>query len=149
MSALYAFCREVDDVTDDESAPVEERREQLAAWRADIRRACDGETPQFTVNRELQPVIREFHLPFPLFDELLKGCEMDLDIKRYENFEQLEIYCYRVASVVGLAEHRNFRLPKSGVPRLRRLSRQGAAIDQHFARRENRRRARENLSAAG
>ena len=102
MSALYAFCREVDDVTDNESAPAEKRREQLAAWRTDIRRACAGETPQFTVNRELQPVIREYRLPFPLFDELLKGCEMDFDIKRYENFEQLELYCYRVASVVGL-----------------------------------------------
>jgi phytoene synthase len=102
MSALYAFCRQVDDVTDQESAPVEKRREQLAAWRADVRRACAGETPQFIVNRELQPVIREYRLPFPLFDELLKGCEMDFDIKRYENFEQLELYCYRVASVVGL-----------------------------------------------
>jgi phytoene synthase len=102
MSALYAFCREVDDVTDDESTPAEKRREQLAAWRADIRRACAGETPQFTVSRELQPVIREYRLPFPLFDELLKGCEMDFDTKRYENFEQLETYCYRVASVVGL-----------------------------------------------
>ena len=102
MSALYAFCRQVDDVTDQESAPVEKRREQLAAWRADVRRACAGETPQFIVNRELQPVIREYRLPFPLFDELLKGCEMDFDIKRYENFEQLELYCYRAASVVGL-----------------------------------------------
>ncbi|MGA9778992.1 MAG: presqualene diphosphate synthase HpnD [Limisphaerales bacterium] len=102
MSALYAFCREVDDVTDNESAPVEKRREQLAAWRTDIRRACAGETPQFTVNREFQPAIREYRLLFPLFDELLRGCEMDFDIKRYENFEQLEIYCYRVASVVGL-----------------------------------------------
>ena len=102
MSALYAFCREVDDVTDNESAPAEQRREQLAAWRADIRRACAGETPQYTVNRELQPVIREYRLPYLLFDELLKGCEMDFGIKRYENFEQLELYCYRVASVVGL-----------------------------------------------
>ena len=51
---------------------------------------------------EFQPVIRKYHLPFTLFDELIKGCEMDLDIKRYENFEQLELYCYRVASVVGL-----------------------------------------------
>jgi 15-cis-phytoene synthase len=102
MSALYAFCREVDDVTDNESAPAEKRREQLAAWRADIRRTCAGEAPQFTVNRELQPVIREYRLFFSLFDALLKGCEMDFDIKRYENFEQLELYCYRVASVVGL-----------------------------------------------
>ena len=102
MSALYAFCHEVDDVADNESAPAEKRREQLALWRADIRRACAGEAPQFTVNRELQPVIREYRLPFTLFDELLRGCEMDFNIKRYENFEQLELYCHRVASVVGL-----------------------------------------------
>ena len=149
MSALYAFCREVDDVADNESAPAEKRREQLAAWRADVRRACAGETPQFIVNRELQPVIREYRLPFPLFDELLKGCEMDFDIKRYENFEQLELYCYRVASVVGLLSIEIFGYQNPGVPRLRRLSRQGAATDQHFARRENRRRARPDLSAAG
>ena len=58
--------------------------------------------PQFPVNRELQPVIRQYHLPFEHFDALLQGVEMDLDIKRYENYEQLELYCYRVASVVGL-----------------------------------------------
>jgi len=102
MSALYAFCREVDDVADDESRPVLERREQLAAWRADIRRACGTEPPQFPVNRELQTVIHRYHLAFEHFDALLQGVEMDLDIKRYENYEQLDLYCYRVASVVGL-----------------------------------------------
>ncbi len=102
MSALYAFCREVDDVADEESVPVALRRERLAAWRADIRRACDGETPQFPVNRELQVFIRRHHLRFELFDELLKGVEMDLDIKRYADYAELEQYCYRVASVVGL-----------------------------------------------
>jgi phytoene synthase len=102
MSALYAFCREVDDVADESSAPVEARRERLAAWRADVRRACSGNTPQFPVNRELQPVIRQYHLPFELFDELIQGCEMDLDRKRYESYAQLDLYCQRVASVVGL-----------------------------------------------
>jgi 15-cis-phytoene synthase len=102
MSALYAFCREVDDVADEESLPAEKRREQLAAWRADIRRACEKEPPQFTINQEFEPIIHQYHLPFALFDELIKGCEMDLDIQRYENFEQLEQYCHRVASVVGL-----------------------------------------------
>jgi len=102
MSALYAFCREVDDVADNESVPVPERREQLAAWRADVCRACGTETPQFPVNRELQPVICRYHLPFEHFDALLQGVEMDLEIKRYENYEQLDLYCYRVASVVGL-----------------------------------------------
>jgi 15-cis-phytoene synthase len=102
MSALYAFCREVDDVADDESVPTEKRRAQLADWRNDVRRACENGSPQFAVNQELQPVIKQFSLPFELFDELIKGCEMDLEIKRYENFDQLELYCHRVASVVGL-----------------------------------------------
>src|SRR5216684_5792318 len=95
MSALYAFCREVDDVADDESVPVSKRRECLAAWRADIRRACSGQTPEFSVNRELQPVIAQAHLELELFDELLQGVEMDLETKRYDNYDQLEIYCYR------------------------------------------------------
>ena len=82
MSALYAFCREVDDVADEDSVPVEKRRTQLAAWRADIQRACVNDAPQFVVNREFQPVIRDCHLPFALFDELIKGCEMDLATTR-------------------------------------------------------------------
>src|ERR1019366_7576225 len=84
MSSLYAFCREVDDVADEDSVPVEERRERLAAWRADIRRACNGAAPEFPVNFEFQPIIRRHHLPFEQFDELIKGVEMDLDIKRYQ-----------------------------------------------------------------
>jgi len=115
MSVLYAFCREVDDVADEEQAPAEKRRDQLGAWREDVRRATDGGAPQFAVNRELQPVAREFHLPFSLFDELIQGCEMDLEKKRYETYEQLELYCYRVASVVGLLsiEIFGYRNPKS------------------------------------
>src|SRR5476649_1709169 len=95
MSALYAFCREVDDVADDETVPTEKRRAQLAEWRDDLKRACENGSPQFPVNRELQPIIKQFGLRFELFDELIKGCEMDLDTKRYENFEHLELYCYR------------------------------------------------------
>jgi len=102
MSALYAFCRQVDDVADDESAPISQRREQLAAWRADVRRACAGDAPAFPVNRELQPVIERCRLPFARFDELIQGVEMDLDVHRYADYEQLDRYCYRVASVVGL-----------------------------------------------
>ena len=102
MSALYAFCREVDDVADNEALPVNERRARLAFWREDVGRACGQATPHFQVNQELQSYIRKYQLPFELFDELIRGVEMDLDIKRYETYEQLEQYCYRVASVVGL-----------------------------------------------
>jgi 15-cis-phytoene synthase len=102
MSALYAFCREVDDLADEQSSPLAHRRAQLAAWREDIRRACANEMPQFPVNRDLQPFIQRYRLPRDLFDELLKGVEMDLDITRYADYDELEEYCYRVASVVGL-----------------------------------------------
>ncbi len=102
MAALYAFCREIDDIADDEKVPVEVRRKDLQAWREDVRRACCGADTQFAVNHELKIVIEKRKLPFELFDELLKGVEMDLDIRRYETQADLEQYCYRVASVVGL-----------------------------------------------
>lgn len=102
MAALYAFCRQVDDVADEDCVPPEQRRERLAAWRDDVKRACDGGTPRFAVNRELQPVIKNFGLRFEWFDELIKGCETDLEKTRYETAKELELYCYRVASVVGL-----------------------------------------------
>src|SRR5713101_5078500 len=82
MSALYAFCREVDDVADDESIPEEERRARLALWREDIGRACAGGAPRFQVNQELQPFIKLHRLRLELFDEVIRGVEMDLDIKR-------------------------------------------------------------------
>lgn len=109
MSALYAFCREVDDVADEESVPLEQRRARLTEWRADIRTACDGGQPQISVNRELQPFIAAHRLPFALFDDLIRGVEMDLDVTRYETWEELEQYCYRVASVVGLLSIEIFR----------------------------------------
>ncbi len=103
MSALYAFCREVDDVADDESVAVSERRRQLTAWREDVRKACAGGSPEFAVNRELQSVVQQHPgLSFELFEDLIRGVEMDLDINRYKNYGDLEQYCYRVASVVGL-----------------------------------------------
>ena len=102
MSALYAFCREVDDVADDEAVPVPERRARLAEWDADIRAACEGREPSFPVNRELRPFIARYKLPLTLFQELIRGVEMDLDTQRYEDWAGLDLYCYRVASVVGL-----------------------------------------------
>jgi phytoene synthase len=102
MAALYAFCRAVDDVADEDSVPTETRRARLADWRKDISRAVQNELPEFVINQEFQPIIRKYKLPFALFDELIKGCEMDLETTRYENYEQLELYCHRVASVVGL-----------------------------------------------
>ncbi|MCK6499078.1 MAG: presqualene diphosphate synthase HpnD [Nitrospira sp.] len=102
MAALYAFCREVDDVADEDSRPVEERARLLQEWRSDIRTACEGGQPRFAVNQELRSVIQQYHLPYELFDELILGCETDLTHHRYATYADLEQYCYRVASVVGL-----------------------------------------------
>ena len=71
MSALYAFCRQVDDAADEDAIPVDQRRRTLAAWRADIAAACEGREPSMAVNRELAPHIQTYRLPFRLFDELL------------------------------------------------------------------------------
>lgn len=112
MSALYAFCRAVDDVADEDKQPVAERRALLAAWREDIHRACTGGTPQMPTNREFQPFILRHQLPFELFDDLIRGCESDLEKTRYADYAELELYCYRVASVVGLLCAEIFGLSK-------------------------------------
>lgn len=102
MSALYAFCREVDDIADEETMPTAERRRRLGEWREAIRAACSGGNPELTVIRELKPFIEEHRMPFALFDEVIRGVEMDLETHRYNTHEELELYCYRVASAVGL-----------------------------------------------
>jgi phytoene synthase len=114
MAALYAFCREVDDVADDETVPAEVRAAKLQAWREDVRKACEGGEPRFAVNRELQPVIERRNLRFELFDELLKGVETDLEKRRYATLDELELYCYRVASVVGLLSIEIFGYSNAG-----------------------------------
>ena len=86
MVALYAFCREVDDAADDDSVPLAKRADILQHWRDDIRRACEWGEPQLQVCRELRPFIRQFNLPFHLFDELLVGMESDLKKTRYRDF---------------------------------------------------------------
>ncbi len=108
MCVLYAFCREVDDVADEDSVPVEVRRDRLAVWRKDLILAIQGQIPQSPILRELQPVIQTFGLDWTLLDEIIKGCEMDLETLRYSDFEHLDLYCYRVASAVGLLSIRIF-----------------------------------------
>jgi phytoene synthase len=102
MSALYAFCREVDDIADESSLPVEERRRRLIRWRQEVRHACQGRSCELPVILELKPIIAKYGLAYELFDQLIQGVEMDLDTNRYRDYEALDLYCYRVASVVGL-----------------------------------------------
>src|SRR5258706_16442951 len=71
MSALYAFCREVDDVADDESVQVAQRRERLAVWGDDCRPACGWETPPSSGKPGLVGFLSAFGLFFPFFETLL------------------------------------------------------------------------------
>ncbi len=100
ITALYAFCREVDDVVDETREP-EVARATLNGWRQEVSNLFHG-TPQHPVTRALKPLLADFNLPEEHFLEIIDGMEMDLDNLRYENFSQLSLYCYRVASVVGL-----------------------------------------------
>ena len=102
MNALYAFCRQIDDVADEETQPREQRASTLQDWRQDVQRACEGGKPRIQVNQALQPVIEQYALKFEHFDELIRGMEMDLEQDRFETLEDLDRYCYRAASVVGL-----------------------------------------------
>ncbi len=98
--ALYAFCREVDDVVDRGGDPGVARA-KLDWWRAEIERLYAGR-PLHPVTRALRPVIERVNLAQAQFQEIIDGMAMDLDTRRYPDFKALSLYCYRVAGVVGL-----------------------------------------------
>jgi 15-cis-phytoene synthase len=100
ITALYAFCREVDDVVDEAVDPAVARA-KLSWWRGEVQAAFGG-NPQHPVARALVPVVRAFSISESHLTEIIAGMEMDLDYNRYPDFATLEVYCHRVAGVVGL-----------------------------------------------
>jgi len=100
ITALYAFCREVDDIVD-EYTELKIAQAKLAWWKEEIRNLYQA-TPIHPVTRALQPFIHTYHLSEEHFQEIIDGMEMDLNFNRYQDFKQLQLYCYRVASVVGI-----------------------------------------------
>jgi len=100
MTALYAYCREVDDVVD-ECSDANVARTTLNWWRHEVA-AIYGGKPTHPVCQALVPVVRQFKLAQEHLQEIIDGMEMDLDQPRYADFKSLQLYCYRVASVVGL-----------------------------------------------
>ena len=110
--AVWDFCRAVDDTVDEapaiaavgaEADPVvvADVRARLQEWRVEIDRCYRG-APATDVGRALQPWVQRFTLPRTPFEDLVDGVEMDLDRRRYQSFEELYEYCWRVASTVGL-----------------------------------------------
>ena len=100
ITALYAFCREVDDVVD-ECQDLQIASTKLAWWRQEVAKLYAGK-PEHPVTQALVPVIAEFSVPQEQLLEIIDGMEMDLQQSRYLDFKALSLYCYRVASVVGL-----------------------------------------------
>lgn len=100
ITALYAFCREVDDVVD-ECHDAQIAAAKLVWWRAEVDRIYAGQ-PEHPVGQALMAALPEFSLPREQLLEIIDGMEMDLQQNRYLDFTALSLYCYRVASVVGL-----------------------------------------------
>lgn len=100
ITALYAFCREVDDVVDECTDPGIARH-KLQWWREELQRLYQG-NPQHPVSRALASSLQRYDLPQEQFHEIVDGMEMDLEQPRYPTFKDLTLYCHRVAGVVGL-----------------------------------------------
>jgi len=100
IETIYAFCRITDDIVD-EDGDEKEKYALLLQWTEELKRSLYGVSRYSLLNR-LAAIIHRFHIPIEHFYELIKGMEMDLMNKRYGTFLELEQYCYRVASTVGL-----------------------------------------------
>jgi len=100
LSAVYAYCRLIDDIVDSGALPKEEARKMLGFWREEIGRLYAG-TPTHSIAARLQVPVRDFFLPKEAFLEMIRGCEMDLDATSYKTFAELESYMQGVACSVG------------------------------------------------
>ena len=99
ITAFYAFCRVIDDLVDASQLSVDEKRRHLAAWRNRLRNAQPGEP---LIAADVRRLIDKYALDPAMLDEIVAGVEMDLNNVRYATFDELRLYCYRVASAVGL-----------------------------------------------
>ena len=114
LCAVYAFMRRCDDISDDASLSLLDRRQKLDTWLAALHRAQQGEPTDDPILLALTDAQRRFSIPAGLLDELAHGTAMDIEeaeasaptapglTVQYKTFEDLRLYCYRVASVVGL-----------------------------------------------
>jgi 15-cis-phytoene synthase len=100
IETIYAFCRFTDDIVD-EAGDEKEKHALLLQWTEELKRSLYG-VSRFSLLNRLAAIIHRFHIPVEHFYELIKGMEMDLRNTRYNTFFELEQYCYRAASTVGL-----------------------------------------------
>ncbi len=99
ITVFYAFCRVIDDIADATDLNVDEKRRRLVEWRRWLRISMPGE-PELT--RDVRGLMGKYSIAPEMLEEIIAGVEMDLDQSRYATFGELRVYCYRVASAVGL-----------------------------------------------
>ncbi len=106
LEQVYEFCRVVDDIVDERPpgpAGETEARGGLAIWRREVAHIYgEGSEPQTALGRALAASRSRFPFPRAAFEEIIAGCEMDLERTLYADEDELRLYCYRVASCVGL-----------------------------------------------
>jgi phytoene synthase len=99
ITVFYAFCRVIDDIADSTRLTVAEKARGLSDWRGWLRQGTPDEP---ALARDLRDLMAKYSLAPAMLDEIIDGVEMDLHDARYDTFEELRLYCYRVASAVGL-----------------------------------------------
>jgi phytoene synthase len=99
ITVFYAFCRVIDDIADSPELTASEKRVGLAEWRQRLRAARTNEP---ALAQDVRTLIGKYSLSPDMLEEIIAGVEMDLTTTRYATFEVLRVYCYRVASAVGL-----------------------------------------------
>lgn len=114
ITVLYAFCRELDDVVDGCTDP-NVAQITLNWWRSDLEKVFNNEMPEHPVHQALKDIQVSFDLPKNEFEALIDGMQMDLEQARYGSFDELKLYCHRVAGVVGrlIARILGFSNPKT------------------------------------
>ncbi|MCP5554731.1 MAG: phytoene/squalene synthase family protein [Verrucomicrobiales bacterium] len=99
MRVLYAFCRVIDDLADEASRPETERRQELDHWRSVL---LDSTPPASGLEEEFTELQRRRALPLEHLLEIIEGVEMDVEEASFDTWEDLRLYCHRVAGAVGL-----------------------------------------------
>lgn len=102
ISAVYAFMRHCDDIADS-SEPLTIRKSALAVWRSRVMNLFQDGPADHPMFPALAETIRRFNIPVTYLSDLMDGVAMDLDVRRFNTFDDLYPYCYKVASVAGLA----------------------------------------------
>ncbi len=109
MEVFYAFCRVADDIADEPGPTDAQKHAMLDAWRATLRGYFDGSAaPHDALGRELGEVVKAFGVPLQPLLDIIDGVSMDIVERTYETFEEVQRYCYGVASAVGLVSIRIF-----------------------------------------